>query len=456
MNIWKKRIPLILLALAWLNLPAHSQEGNPLQFISGVSQSALANPAFQNETEQLVVGLPLLSGVWIDWNANFSMDYIFSQNFEYSFDHFYNELGKPGEELGTALIPILYLSLKNDNQNFSFSVSDRIFTKSHFDHEILKFIDQGLSPFYGNETEYGPVSSHIFHYREIAFGWSKQIWKGFYFGVRPKVLFGRLYYDMTDIHFSVKTDSDNGQLLLEPSGAYRIAGPFDVSYNETLDATTIRPNPDITDYFFNFRNLGAAVDFGISYRKQNTEFSVSVTDLGFLTFKHKTYDVEFTDALHFGSGSLYQSSDNEKENYKEPKIALQELMDSIPYVITARPVTERMIEQIPVKLNATVKQKVTDKTKVGFSGQLTYFDSNIRNFLTGFMHTRLGDRFNMAGSITLLDFEKVLPGVGASYTARNAQFYLSANNITALVKPSSAKYLNLCFGVNFLFSTRQK
>jgi len=66
----------------------------------------------------------------------------------------------------------------------------------------------------------------------------------------------------------------------------------------------------------------------------------------------------------------------------------------------------------------------------------------------------MGDHFNLTGSISLLDFEKLLPGAGASYTGKNVQAYLSTNNITALLKPNSAKYINLCFGVNFLFSTR--
>lgn len=455
MRVWEKRLLVLLFVVAGLGKQVQSQNGNPLQFIPEVSQSALSNPAFLNKTDKLVVGLPLISGAWMDWNANFSLDYIFSNNFIYSFDNFYRELGEPGYELGTASIPVLYLSLRSDKQNFTFSVSERIFTESTFDDEILKFIDNGLLPYYGKTEEYGPVSIRAFHYRELAFAYSKQVWEGFSFGFRPKVLFGRFDYEMPDFHFSVQTDTEDEQLLLIPSGNYRIAGPLDVVYSESPEATFFHPNPNITDYFFNFRNLGAALDLGVSYRINNTELSASVTDLGFLTFNYKVYNADFTDALRFDRENLYQSTNPNENNYKEPKIALQELIDSVSYVITVQPATQRTFEPVPAKLNITVKQKISVKTDAGISEQLTYFKGNTQNFITGFMHTTLGERFSLATSISLLDFKKILPGVGASYTAKNAQIYLSTNNITGLVKPSSAKYLNLCFGVNFLFSTYQ-
>ena len=435
-------------------LQAYPQDGNPLQYLSDVSQSASLNPAFQNKTEKLVVGFPIASGAWLDWKANFSLNYIFSKNFAYSFDKFYNELGKSGNELATIKIPVLYLSLRQENQNFTFSVTERIFTQSSFDHKFLKFIDNGLQPYYGKTEEYGPMSIHTYHYRELAFAYSRQLWEGFTVGIRPKMLFGRINYDLNDMYIHVLTDTGAKQLLIQPEGNYKIAGALEVTYNPDNDATSIKPNPDFSDYFFNFRNLGAAIDLGFEFKTGKTEISAAISDLGFFTMNHSVYDVTYSDAIRFDEENLYQSTNPSGDNYNEPRFALQQLIDSIPFVITAQPGSQNLVENIPLKLNAMVRHSISKTMDAGISAQFTIFNENSKSYLSSFGHAILNDRFDLAASLTLLDFKKLLPGVGASYTAKHTQVYLSANNITALLWPSSAKYLNLCFGVNFLFSTR--
>jgi len=435
-------------------LQASSQDGNPLQYLSGVSQSAISNPAFQNKTEKLVVGLPIVSGAWMDWNANFALDYIFSKHFAYSFDKFYNELGEPGNELATITIPVLYLSLRQENQNFTLSVTERILTQSSFDHNFLKFIDNGLLPYYGKTEEYGPMNIHAYHYRELAFAYSKQLWEGFTIGIRPKVLFGRINYDMSNMYIRVLTDADASQLLVQPQGNYKIAGALEVTYIPEKNATSIKPNPGFSDYFFNFRNLGAAVDFGFEYKTGKTEFSAAINDLGFFTMNHSVYDVSYSDALRYDEEDLYQSTNPDGDNYIEPRFALQQLIDSLPFVVTAQPANENLTENIPLKLNAMVRHHFSKRTDAGISTQLTFYNGTSKSYLSSFGYTILNDHFDLAASLALIDLKKLLPGVGASYTAKNVQIYLSTNNITALFWPSSAKYINLCFGVNFLFSTR--
>lgn len=457
MKAGEKKIVLILISILCLSILGRAQDSNPLNFMPGVSQSSLYNPARQNETEKLVVGLPLLSGSSFNWKSNFSIDYIFSGNFAYSFDRFYQELGEPGDAIATMSIPIVYLSLRKDRHNFSFSLYEKVVASGYFDHELLKFIDKGLQPFYGDNQNYGPVTFKSFYYRELALGYSNQIWEGFYVGIRPKLLFARFYYDIPELYVDVETREASEQLAVVPKGDYHLSAPVKVSYNEELGATDIRPNPRPSDYFFNFRNLSPAVDLGISYQfEKGPRISASVIDLGFIGFKHNTYDVTFTGELNYRQGALYQSKDPEAPNYKEPKIALQEFSDSIPYIITATPANKRIIQQIPVKINAGIQQKVAQNTEIGFSGQYTYFKDNHESYLTGFMHTRLSGKFNLAATLGVLNFNKFLPGVGMSYTGRRAQFYLSTNNITGFLKPASAKYLNLSFGVNFLFSTAEK
>jgi hypothetical protein len=438
-------------------IPGKSQDGNPLQFLSSVSQSSLFNPAHQNETEKLVIGIPLITLNSFDWKANFSIDYLFSSNFAYNLENFYNELDEPGDAIGTVDFPLIYLNLKMDQHNYSFSIRDRVYATGHFDHEILKFLDRGIQPYYGQNQDFGPVTFKSFYFRELAIGYAYEIWKDFSVGVRPKLLFARFYYDVPEFYFSVSTDTDKNQLLLTPTGNYTLSAPVDVKYIEKIGATSIRPNPRPTDYLFNFHNLSPAIDLGVDYRFDNgPEISVSVLDLGYIGFKHNTYDVEFYDAVRYNENDLFQSKYPDQDNYKEPRYAIQEFSDSIPFVTLADEIDNRVIEQIPLKITGSVKQEVSDKMELGLSGQITYTKKYTDNYVSGFMHTQLGDKVNLAATLSLLNFKKFLPGVAASYTGNWMQFYISTNNIIGFVKPTSAKYLNLSFGVNFLFSTTEK
>ncbi|MFV0590538.1 MAG: DUF5723 family protein [Draconibacterium sp.] len=458
MNNAQKRILFLFIVLLAGYFPSWAQDGNALQFIRSVSQSGNANPAFQNEDDRLVIGLPFLSGFTFDWKANFAPDYVFAKHFSYSFNRFYNELGKPGDAFPTACIPLFYLSKKQGTQNFTFSVSEKTVATTNFDHHILHFIDLGILPYYGREKEeFGPLSFKTFHYREVALAYSAEIWDGLTIGIRPKLLFARFYYHIPEMYIDVETDNEKQQLVVSPKGTYTIAGPIDVTYNPQEQATYTRPNPKPGDYFFNFHNLSPAIDLGITYQlNKETELAVSLIDLGYLGFKHRTYDMEFFAPIRYSQEELYQSNNPESPtNYIEPKLALQAFSDRIPFIVSAQPVSKRVTQQLPVKIITGLKTKLNKKSEVGISNQYTSYPGKSYNYLTGFYHTQLGERWNLAGTVSLYKTKKILPGLGASYTGRRAQYFLSTNNITGLVKPSSAKSLNLSFGVNFLFSTFQ-
>ena len=157
MKAGEKKIVLVLISILCLWISGSAQDSNPLKFLPGVSQSSFYNPAQQNETEKLVLGLPFISGTSFNWKSNFAIDYIFYGNFSYSFDRFYHELGEPGDAFATVTIPMVYLSWRKEQHNFTFSIQEKIVSSAFFDHELLQFIDLGIQPYYGNNKNYGPV-----------------------------------------------------------------------------------------------------------------------------------------------------------------------------------------------------------------------------------------------------------------------------------------------------------
>ncbi len=444
---------MIILVAAICRIPAMAQNGNPLQFLSEVSQSSQSNPAFHNKTEKLVIGLPLLSGALINWNANFSSDYLFTENFDYDFDHFYTSLGEPGNAKANATLPLVYLSHRIDKRTLSFSLSERVLLWGNFDHEFLKFIDQGLLPYYGKEEEFGPISFKTQLYRELAFTYAKQITKKLSIGIRPKVMFGRFFYDIENLNVMVHTDEDRKVLQVIPNGDYRISGPIDVQYDPLKGKTTIKTDFTAGDYFFKFKNMGAGIDLGFTYQpNKQTTLAVSIADIGFTTINDKAFNNTFVGSIDYTR--LYQSSDTAAAYYFEPRAALEALTDSLPYKTIAEAFTQRQYELLPVKLNLMATHHLNDKMKLNFSDNLTYYNGEVSNYLAAYFNVLLGTRFELSSGLNLYNLGQVMPGFACSYTARGVQLYLATNNIPRLVQPSKAKNLNLRFGVNLLFSTQ--
>ncbi|WP_319500568.1 DUF5723 family protein [uncultured Draconibacterium sp.] len=443
---------MIILFAAICRIPATAQNGNPLQFLSEVSQSSQSNPAFQNKTEKLVIGLPLLSGALLHWNANFSSDYLFTEKFDYSFDHFYQSLGEPGNAEALATLPLVYLSHRNDKRTLSFSLSERVLLWGNFDHEFLKFIDQGLLPYYGKEEEFGPISFKTQFFRELAFSYAKQVNKKLSVGIRPKILFGRFFYDIENLNVVVQTDEERQVLQVIPNGDYRISGPIDVEYDPLIGKTTITTDFTAGDYFFKFKNMGAGIDLGFTYQlNKQTTVAVAINDLGFTTLNYKAFNNTFTGSIDYTH--LYQSSDPDAPYYFEPRAALDALTDSLPYKTIAEDFTKRQYELLPVKLNLMATHRLNDRMKLNFSDNLTYYDGKANNYLSAYFNLFLGTRFELSSGLNLYNLGQVMPGFACSYTGRGIQLYLATNNIPRLVQPSKAKNLNLRFGVNLLFST---
>lgn len=447
----KKKIGLLAL-LVTLHFSAISQHGNPLQFLSEVSQSAQVNPSYQNNTEKLVVGLPIISGIWLNGNANFSAGRLELNN---SLSSFYNAQNQPGEVFFSAQLPLLFLSLKRKTGTFSFSISEKLIGVMNFDEEVINFFAQGLQPYYGKNESIGKISFTAHHYREIAAGYSSKLANGICVGIRPKILFGKLFYDVDIKNFNISTPSGSETLKISPEGNYTISGPIKIVLDEEMNTQAIKPDITKGDLFFKLRNMGAGVDLGISYSpNKRSKLALSVLDLGFTKLKYKTYDARFTNSLHYNKYSLYQSSNNSPaSDYRTPSEAIEAFADSLPHITTPNNLHKGIMEMLPFQINATLEYKLPNNLQIGASNHFSRYKKQSANFLTGFVRTQLNQKYELVGTLSLYNVKRILPGLGASYTGNSAQYFISTNNILHLMQATSAKNLNLYFGINFLFAT---
>jgi hypothetical protein len=432
-----------------------AQESASLYYLPGISQTSMENPAFQSQSGKLVIGMPFLSGISGQWNSSVPLNALFSKGFSYSFHRLYDSLDEKGEVQASAGAAVFYASLRHNDYSFSFSVSERAFSDGIFDREIVRIIRDGTQDFFGSNENLGNTTIHLTHYREVATGVSKQLWKGFSIGIRPKILFGKFHFSGEDLNLSVETNPNPEQLLLKPEGNFVLAGPLKHVRDSIYKSSSFWADFSPGNYFFQARNLGVALDVGIIFKPDKfSEISLSVADAGIIGFKHKTYDSDFTRPVIYRPRNFYQSYNPEEYNYLEPREAIIAFGDSVSYVISVNKALMRTFSALPLKINIAGKYIFSDKLTAGFHNQFKNYKLEPLNLFSVFATATWHPKFAFYGSLSLLNTQNVFPGFGASYTTNWLQIYFTSNNILGIIQPLASKQLNLSFGVNFLFDTQ--
>ena len=446
----------VVATITWLALASsvRAQDAASLYFLPHVSQSSLDNPAIQNTSGKLVIGVPFLSGISGNWNANVPFNALFFNGFDYSFHKLYNSLENEGHARASAGVAMFFASFNYNDYTLSLSVKERTFSEGVADREIVRFIRDGTQSFYGTNENLGSGTFFFTHYRELAPAVSKRFFEHLDVGIRPKLLFGKFQFETEDLNFSVESDTEREQLFFKPEGTFSLSGPLSHSRDTVFGFSSFSANVSPGDYFFQPRNLGVAIDFGVVYRPNRfSELSFSFLDAGLIGFKHKSFDVEFVRSAQFSGTLPYQSHTPDASFYLEPREALIALSDSVSYLIDVEEAGLRNMTTLPLKINIAGKYKYSEKLTTGFNNQFTRYRLRPLNIFTVFLTTTLHKKFDFYGSLSFINSNSLVPGFGTVYSTNQIQIYFTSNNILGIVKPMASKQLNLSFGINLLFDT---
>ncbi len=454
-NLVKSSLGIFLLIFSVFT--GKSQEMNSLLAMPAVSQASKLNPAVRNETEKLIIGVPVISGMNFSWNFNFPLNALFSHGWwNYNFADFFENLPETGEGRTSSDFSLFYASLNFEEFSFNVSLSERMFSSISFDRDVIKLIRDGTEPYFNSDENFGNGSFHFEQFRELSVGISQRYWKDLDIGIRPKLLFGRTYFDAKEINFSVQHDKENNILELKPQGNLILSAPLVHQYDSTQKFTEFSANIFPGDYTFNFHNLGFAIDLGFVYRfSKKSEISASILDLGFTSFKRNAVDVEFTRPIRYTQNTLYQSFNPGAANYLESRDALRAFTDSTSYIMDANDRTQRTYDLTPFTIHFKGRQQLSPTLRAGISDQLSYYKNHSFNLLSGFVSKNV-ERWQFGGSLSVYNLSRILLGAGVSYTGQSVQYYVSSNNIWGIIQPAGSKHLNLSVGINFLFDTVRK
>jgi hypothetical protein len=457
MHFLKYRNIFFTLMLVLTSIIARPQQSNTLYFMKDIYQSGHINPAF-SPSENYIVGLPFISGVNVGFANDFKLKNaiekghgLFSDTLRFNFNTLTTVLSENNRANMEADVSMFFIGIKDRKNFYSVSVNEKEFLRLGMDKGFAEYFKNGIKYYYGKDADLGGLTFHTTQYREVGLGISRQANKKLTYGARLKFLFGKLNMESVNLDFQTKTVTGAEVMYIHPSGIVKISGPVKFETDTIEKTTRLRNDLQATDYFFNFKNLGLAADFGFDFKaNKQMELSASLIDLGFLRFSKKNYNMSLVYDQKFKKNDLTQASDPTAPNYLSGTSAFYAFRDSIPYMSSATKTSKNQWVTLPVKFYTSISYKANKNLTLGFLEKLYFHKNFFYNATTISAQAELSGKFTLTGSWSIIKSNFFNPGIGMVYRTGILQVYFISDNIYSVISPSDVKNLNLQLGINLL------
>ena len=237
---------------------------------------------------------------------------------------------------------------------FSFSYRIRSDEYFFFNQDVIALPVHG-NMYYAdqNKTAKPELSLNFNAYQEISLGIQAEITPQIYIGVRPKLLFGLAHARTKSAYASIYTNPDDYSMTINHNLDAELSCfiPYDINF-DTTDATGIQFYPeDLRNDWPNlFKNVGAAIDLGFTYRINNMfGVSASILDLGFICWKTNDYRLQssttdagpyYNDGSFMFTGLTYDDIDRFNE---DPEAVKKEILGYFPLNVSTTQSYTRML-----------------------------------------------------------------------------------------------------------------
>lgn len=145
---------------------------------------------------------------------------------------------------------------------------------------VVKDIKSGVE---NKQYDLSDLDANIYGYAELAFGHSHQINEHLRLGAKLKFLLGIVNFDLNVNKATVNLGKDNYTALLD---ADLNVSTRDIKFSHNIDENSGKEYVDFesVNHKVGVSGFGLALDLGAEYKLNNWDFSLSVLDLGFVSF----------------------------------------------------------------------------------------------------------------------------------------------------------------------------
>lgn len=446
-----------------------AQESTTLQFMKGMPQSDLMNPALHNDSSKVVIGLPGMSGMYFDFNSGFPISDLIHKGTGMLADSLVIDIEKFHHSLSTTnpvqqhfSLPLFYLAIRIKKSFFSIGITEKEVAQFTFAKNLVTFIKDGNAPYMGQNFDLGDINMDAFHYREFALGYSNELIKNkLTIGGKAKVLYGKFALQTERMNLKVETAADGSYLNLNSDMKINFSAPVAVEFDEENYFTGINGDDvDPKDYMLQTGNTGLAFDLGAVYKlTPRITFSGSIIDMGKISFKENLNNLTHVSTYKWEGIDFSKSIGESQEDYVDPADLVDDEMKKIENSFKPKRsefASEAFDVNIPVKIYLGGTYGVSKNMNIGILDRI-YKNGNVsQNTLTLSANTLIGNFLSLSGSYSMIDNSTKNLGLGIAIRMGFMQLYLVGDNVLAIADPSKVDYANLRFGLNYLFGRHYK
>lgn len=477
----KKTIIAILVFVAGLSGSdiLNAQNDMIIQGMRIIPQSFYSNPAFVPQC-RFHFGMPGISSLYMGTGHNgFNAKNVISVNsldsVELDIESMLNSMKKNNYVFLEANEELLSFGFKiKDKHYVNFAVTERAFARVSYPKDLMEFAFYGNGAMLDQTLDIGNFRITENHYREFAFGYSylyDDIWT---FGARAKILFG-----MSNIN-TRRTD-----ITLHTEGEFfDITATSDILINtneiDNMSDSTIDEKQYPGDYLTLTKNMGLGFDFGATYKLDDKiTFGLSVLDLGYISWKSNPMNLV---SQNPGGSFTYDGVDISEFMDQGDSAFLQDLEDSLIDIFMVDTTYEKYKTSLNTRIHASAFYKVTKNDYVSAMVRMHFYDRKVHpSFSLAYMR-KFGDIWHLTGTYSIVNRNYANFGIGMSLKLGPVQLYMLTDNIFGpiiwnryswieekedefgvttfepqkLTLPRNWKYMNVHFGMNFVFGCKPK
>ncbi|MBN1598612.1 MAG: hypothetical protein JW894_09985 [Bacteroidales bacterium] len=446
---------LLIIATLYLN-QILAQQDQQLFHMHYLGESNFMNPAVQSQCKWFI-GIPILSSIHLNYaNSGFTYNQAIEPQSDSSYhiniDQVTSRLGRRtiiSGEFHTTLLAIGHL---RDEYYYTFSVIEKVNVPFTFSKEFVSLVWEGNRPFEGEEANLKGTAPYATYYREYAFGVSKYTGHGNYYGVKAKLLFGKLNLSAPKLKVSVYTDPVSFQLRMHAEGRINMSAPVEIDYvdgnindiRSSYGTTNLRVG-HVTDILFNRKNWGIAFDLGF-IRPYNSKITLSgsVLDIGFIRWRSNLNNIIIEEQDFEYNGILADSIGTE--------YFTEVILDSIQFDVTQKP----FFTFLPTKFYFGAEYEINPKLSGrGLLSGILYRTKFVAAATFSLDYNPFG-YFHVVGSYSMMYRSFNNFGLAVAAGRWPVQFYIISDNITGFIWPLSARNINLRFGLNINIGCKTK
>lgn len=502
----------IFIAFFLLTVSISWAQTNSLYFTKNIFQSTELNPARQPKCK-VSIGFPIISALYINLlNKNFVYDDFFTQDlsspdtlkFNPDLDKFYNALDTRNYIFINNKISLGHLGFWANDLYLSYDVN----LNNNVNLTIPKSIFSIKDGNYFTDSTYFSATNLALNansYIEYGIGISKEIIPGLTVGGKFKIYTGIANAEISNFIFDWKVsneDTSNYEYLFKVGATIHSSFGIEATHDSLGNVNGVNPfvaqnlENFISDFqtnhnlplkdIFNHYNLGFGIDLGLIYKLNNQfEFSASLIDLGFITWKNYPFSMNISEKEFAFSGldiGKYLGNSSIFEILMDPNLSdsvigsLQsDMIDTL--ISLVRPIDDTLKYTTPLntKIHLAAAYSPNDWFSAGILYNGLFFNKKLISSYTFSSSFMFGKGWSYSINYTIFKNSFNNLGMGFSWKILPFQTYIFLDNIsipalatrfglfpdkafdqgiaTSWVK--NTRMLNLQFGINLMFGCKQ-